>query len=79
MKRQVLADDEVAAAVDAGFVAVIVDSEDPDAGPSFGRFGVRATPTTIVADADGEVLARGDGRMSKEDFLAMLASVPGGS
>ncbi len=74
MKRNVWADEQVAAAVHAGFVAVTIDVGDPDAAEASSRYRVGATPTTIIADPQGNVLRQKEGGMSKAEFLELLGS-----
>ena len=39
---------------------------------SLGRYNVYVTPTTVIADAEGNVLEQVQGAMSKSEFLAWL-------
>jgi thiol:disulfide interchange protein len=57
MKHDVWPDPRVAAAIDAGFVPVLIDT-DRDAATS-ARFTVESIPTVVVLDASGRELARG--------------------
>ncbi len=75
MKREVFADDEVVAAVHAGFVPVLLDVDDADDAAALARYGAGGTPRTIVTDAQGEVLRDRGGRMTKDAFLAWLDHV----
>ena len=74
MKRNVWADEQVAASVNAGFVAVTIDVDDPDAA-TVSRYRVGSTPTTIIIDPRGNVLQRNDGGMGKTDFLELLGKL----
>ena len=73
MKRTVWADDQVEATVNARFIPVTIDVDDPDAAAAaMRRYGVGATPTTIITDAQGNVLERFEGGIDKSDFLKLL-------
>ena len=73
MKREVWADDEVADAVHADFIPVLIDVDDPDATAVVSRYRIGVTPTTIIADPQGEVLRYEQGGLSKASFLELLA------
>jgi thioredoxin 1 len=72
MKRNVWADEKVTASVNAGFIPLTIDVDDPDTAETLSRYRVGATPTTIITDPDGKVLQRVDGAMGKTDFLELL-------
>lgn len=72
MKRQVWADDEVMSAVNAAFIPVTIDVDDQEAAEALNRYWRGVTPTTIIADANGDVLHQKHGGMSKAGFLEML-------
>lgn len=73
MKRTVWADGQVEATVNAGFIPVTIDVDDPAAAEVLKRYSIRATPTTIITDAQGEVLEQAQGGIGKSDFLKLLA------
>ena len=73
MKRNVWADAQVEAVVQAGFVPVMMDLDDPDAAETVSRYRVVATPTTIITDPNGNVLEWTRGGMNKAEFLGLLA------
>ncbi len=75
MKRQVWADDQVKNTVNAGFIPVTIDVDSPSAAAILSRYGVRATPTTIITDSAGTVLQQELGGMSKDDFLDLLGKL----
>ena len=75
MKRNVWADEQVAASVNSGFVPVMIDVDDPDAAPARSRYRVGSTPTTIITDPPGKVLVQAEGGMGKTDFLELLAKL----
>ena len=56
MKRNVWADEQVTASVNAGFIPVTIDVDDPNAAAALSRYRVGATPTTIITDPQGKVL-----------------------
>lgn len=72
MKRSVWADEVVREAVNAAFVPVTIDVGDPAATVVVDRYGVRATPHTIITDAQGNVLDQAAGGIDKSGFLALL-------
>jgi len=75
MKRQVWADEQVETAVNAAFIPVTIDVDNPSSAEILRRYGVGATPTTILTDSAGNVLQQKSGGMSKEAFLEFLATV----
>lgn len=75
MKRNVWADEQVAATVNAEFVPVMIDVDDPDAAAALSLYHVGATPTTVITDSEGAVLKHVVGGMNKTDFLALLGEV----
>lgn len=72
MKREVWADAEVEAMVNEGFVAVLVDVDDPQYEPVLERYNVRGTPWTIITDAQDQVLDYRYGAIPKAEFMAMM-------
>ena len=73
MKRTVWADDEVESVVNAGFTPILIDVGEPGASSeALERYKVYVTPTTIIADAEGNVLEQVQGAMSKSEFLTLL-------
>ena len=77
MKRQVWADGEVTQKVNAGFVPVLLDVDDPVSQPVMERYNVSGSPWTFITDGDGNVLDYRFGAVDKAEFLAMLASATG--
>ena len=73
MKRTVWADDEVEATVNAGFIPVLIDVDDPAAAAAQERYQVGATPVTIVTDPQGNVLNYAVGGIGKAEFLELLS------
>jgi protein disulfide-isomerase len=73
MKREVWADDLVADRVNAAFIPVTIDVDDSGAVSTLSRYGIRATPITIITDSKGDVLRQKQGGLSKADFLEMLS------
>ena len=73
MKRQVWADPEVAALVNAQFVTVAVDVDDAESAPLMERYNVVGPPVTIVTDAQGNALRWRAGRVGKTEFLELLS------
>ena len=75
MKRQVFADDVVAAKINEALVPVTIDVDDADVTDTLTQYQVGGTPRTIITDASGEILADHLGRMSKTEFLDMLGTL----
>ncbi|TWU46757.1 thioredoxin family protein [Rubripirellula reticaptiva] len=75
MKRTVWADKEVASVVEARFIPLLIDVNEPGASlEALDRYKVLATPTTIIADAEGNILEQVQGSMSQSEFLAFLGA-----
>ncbi|MFT5205252.1 MAG: thioredoxin 1 [Phycisphaerales bacterium] len=75
MKREVWADDQVMATVNADFIPVTIDVDNSNATEILSRYGIGATPNTIITDSQGNVLQQRQGRISKPDFLELLESL----
>jgi thioredoxin 1 len=75
MKRTVLADKEVTAAVNADFIPVMIDVGNPDAIAAMKRYGVGGAPYTIITDSKGNVLQQKQGGMGKADFLELIGAL----
>ncbi len=75
MKREVWADEQVMATVNEAFIPVTIDVDDPNAAATLSRYGVGATPTTVITDSKGNVLQHRQGRISKADFLELLGKM----
>ena len=75
MKRKVWADEEVTQKVNAGFVPVLLDVDDPMAKPVMERYNVSGgSPWTFITDGEGNVLDYRFGAVDKAEFLGMLVS-----
>ncbi len=72
MKRNVFADEQVAAAVNSSFIPVELYVDDPNSERVMLRYNVGNTPTTIITDRSGKVLSQRRGGLSKSEFLDML-------
>jgi thiol:disulfide interchange protein len=79
MKHEVWPDPDVARAIGAGYVPLMVDA-DQDNGLS-ARYQVEGIPSVLVLDADGRVVKRNDGFLPRAGMLTFLASTagPGGN
>ena len=77
MKRQVFADKQVASAVNAKVVPVIIDVDDPKSKEIVERYKAGVTPITLFIDANGDVLDYAVGKMEKEAFMQMLNHIEG--
>ena len=72
MEHEVLPAKAVRAALD-GFIPVLVNALSH---PEFAeRYQVEGTPTYVITDAQGKVLARTEGYQSVEEFVAFVRSV----
>ncbi len=72
MKRQVWADDQVMNTVNAAFIPVTIDVDDPDNATVLVRYNVGGTPITIVTDPNGNALQWRVGGIGKSEFLELL-------
>lgn len=72
MKREVWADDQVTAQVNASFVPVMIDVDAPESEAIMQRYKVTGPPVTIVTDPQGEVLTWRTGGMGKSEFLQLM-------
>lgn len=75
MKRNVWADEQVAALVNARFIAATIDVDDPDSAAALSRYRVGPTPNTIITDSQGKVLQQKEGGMGKAEFLELLGKL----
>lgn len=73
MKRNVWADGQVEATVNARFTPVMIDMDDPQAAAVVSRYRVFATPTTVITDPNGKILLQVQGGIDKTHFLGLLA------
>jgi len=71
MKHEVWPDADVARAIDAGYVPVMVDA-DRDNGLS-SRYRVESIPAVLMLDADGRVVKRNDGYLPRSGMLRFLS------
>ena len=72
MKRQVWADEQVTASVNAQFIPVAIDLDNPDNAEVLARYNVSGTPVTIVTDPQGNALQWRAGGIGKSEFLELL-------
>lgn len=73
MKRQVWADTEVASLVNARFIPVAIDTDDPANVELLARYKVGGAPVTIITDPQGNALRWRAGGIGKSEFLELLA------
>ncbi len=74
MKRQVWADEQVMALVNAQFIPVKIDVDNPADAAVLARYKVGGSPVTIVTDPQGNTLDWRVGGISKSEFLELLDS-----
>jgi thiol-disulfide isomerase/thioredoxin len=74
MKHEVWPDADVARAVNAGYVPLMVDA-DQDHGVS-SRYQVDGIPAILVLDPEGRVVKRHDGFLARDAMLKFLAPAP---
>lgn len=72
MNRQVWADDQVMNIVNATFIPVTIDVDDPNNAAVLVRYNVGGTPITIVTDPNGNALQWRVGGIGKSEFLELL-------
>ena len=72
MKRQVWADEEVKDLVNARFVPVSIDVDDPENAAVLTRHKIGGPPVIIVTDPQGEVRDWRAGGISKSEFIELL-------
>ena len=72
MKRNVWADEQVTASINAAFIPVMIDVDDPDDASVLVRYNVGGTPITIVTDPNGNALQWRVGGIGKPEFLELL-------
>ena len=73
MKREVWADEQVMALVNAQFIPVAIDVDNPDDAPVLSRYQVEGPPVTIVTNPQGEVLDWRAGGISKSELMELLS------
>ena len=74
MKRQVWGDEQVMTLVNAQFIPVAIDVDNPDDAAVLARYKVEGPPVTIVTDPEGNALDWRAGGISKSEFLELLDS-----
>ncbi|MFK7734836.1 MAG: thioredoxin family protein [Pirellulaceae bacterium] len=74
MKRQVWADEQVRALVNAEFVPVAIDVDAPESAELMTTYQVKGPPVTIVCNPKGTVVDWRAGGISKTEFLELLDS-----
>lgn len=72
MKRQVWADPQVTAAVNAEFIPVMLDVDDPESTTIMDRYQVKGAPVTIVTEPQGKALRWRSGGISKSEFFELI-------
>ena len=77
MKRQVWADREVKVLVNARYVPVMLDVDDPENADLVAQYKIRGVPVTILTDPEGEVLDWRAGGLSKAEFLEIVEASRG--
>ena len=70
MKHEVWPHQDVADAIGAAYVPLMVDADD-DGGLS-ARYGVDAIPAVLLLDADGRLVKRHDGFLPRADMIRFL-------
>ena len=72
MKRQVWADEEVKTLVNAQFIPVAIDVDNPDDAAVLARYNVGSAPVTIITDSQGNSMRWRAGGIGKSEFLELL-------
>lgn len=73
MKREVWPDEQISAAVEAGFVPLYVDVDDPTQSELVSQYRVGSIPAVLILDSDGNVVKKRNA-MSVSATLAFLTS-----
>lgn len=73
MRHEVWTDRRVGQVVNAGYVPLLVDVDDPKNAEVTRRYGVQGIPTILVVDARGRVLRQG-AFMSRSELLVFLGA-----
>lgn len=73
MKHDVWPDARVRAAIEAGYVPVLINIDLASSQAVAQRYEVQSIPTIVIVDGDGQVVRRG-GSMSVEKLLTFLQS-----
>ena len=73
MKRQVWADEEVKTSVNAQFIPVAIDVDNPDNAAVLSRYNVGGAPVTIITDPQGNALRWQAGGIGISEFLELLS------
>lgn len=75
MKREVFANEEVEHRINSEFAATMVDIDAVASEALVNHYKIVATPTTVIVNAEGEVLEFTVGKIDKGRFLDMLNTV----
>lgn len=75
MKREVFANEEVEHRINSEFAATMVDIDEVKSKALVNHFKIVATPTTVIVNAEGEVLDYAVGKINKARFLDMLNTI----
>lgn len=73
MKRTVWADPEVEALVNDKFIPVLINVSEKNSSELIKQFNSHVTPTTILADHQGNILKKRQGRTDKAEILKILS------
>jgi protein disulfide-isomerase len=73
MKRQVWADEEVKTLINAQFIPLEIDLDNPNDAALIARYKVGGTPVTIITDSHGNALRWRAGGLSKSEFIELLS------
>ena len=71
MKHDTWPDARVASAIEAGYIPLLVDVDDPNNADVSRRYAVTSIPTILVVDSKGEVLDAA-GFMSASELVKFL-------
>ncbi|MEM7162643.1 MAG: thioredoxin fold domain-containing protein [Bacteroidota bacterium] len=77
MKREIFADQEAMKVINSQIVPLMIDVDDPNAKDLIQQYNIGATPITLFTNPHGEVLDYAVGKISKEEFLDMIANLNG--
>lgn len=75
MKRKTFSDEKVGIFFNDKFINVAVDGEKPEGSELAKKFGVRAYPTVLIINSDGELVSGAEGFQSPDQLMSFGKNV----